>query len=163
MSVIVPPATIPADIARLITASLIRPPMDALGVSAASVDIVTLLPALWTLYADKGAAHPRLQYYYVLREGADFLRRRLFDSAADYQTSDQFKESLSQVFANLDSLRESTDHDIALLEKSVKGNYGIAMGQMTTNQPRPVPFGGPDPADSVYVGDPLKRSRIYNP
>jgi hypothetical protein len=117
------------------------------------------VPTVWDLYADKAlivGGGPRLQYLYAKRHFLDVL---LGAAATDTDYEEGVtRYSLSQVSKQLAQMRAMVEAEIRLIESRACGNQAPQVAQLTTMTPNPAPPAGvPDPNDSRYKGDPLKR------
>ena len=144
----------PGAIRNLILDSLKRGSGDDLAIGEALGLLDLNLPAMWTLYADKGALSFRLRYLYTLRDCADFLARRLFDITSS--TEGGVQQSDSDVFRALCTLRDNTTADITVLETQIRAGQAPQGGLMTTTRPDPVyPGAYPDPTAPYFRGLPF--------
>lgn len=148
----------PSDLKETLLASIRRLPSggDQFDIGAAAAELEPSLEVWWNLYADRGRLHPRLQYYYVLREALDDLRRRLFEIVT-YSASG-VSDSNSDIVKALAAMRADTTNDIAVLEKSVNAGMAPAVATMTATQINETRPGCINPGDSRYTGDPNKRT-----
>ena len=144
----------PGAIVHLITDPFDRIAGDDLGLQSAVKLLKLNLPALWTLYADKGLLSLRLQYLYTLRDSADFLARRVFDVTSSTEAGVQ--QSDSDVFKSLCTLRDNSTADITVLEMQIRAGQAPQGGVMTTTRPDPVlPGAYPDPTSPYFRGLPF--------
>lgn len=121
--------------------------------------LLGIVDGYWEMYEDKGRFSPRLRYLYTQREVIDYVRRRLFEHTTF--TEGGVTQSDSDAFKALSDLRGDLDKDIATLEVQVRAGQSPAVAAMTTTQIGPVPAIGPNPGDSRYLGDPLKKSFYF--
>ena len=117
--------------------------------------LLDIIDGYWSLYGDKGRFSVRLQYLYTQREVLDYVRRRIFEQTT--MSEGGVEQSDSDAFKALSDLRGDLDKDIAYLEAQLRAGQSPAVAVMTTTQIGPLPRIGPNPADTAYLGDPLKR------
>lgn len=153
-----PPPVMPDGLKGILLKSFARPDEDDdLGLDPEKSGLSAFLDTLWPLYADKGRFALRLQYLYVQRDALDFLRRQTVDAVTFTEAG--VSASLGQVEDGLAKMRADVQGDIEQLETQVQAGQVPASAAMMTLQIGSLPAWGANPADTRYLGDPLRGYR----
>lgn len=121
-------------------------------------DLANSLATLWGLYAEKALMAPRLQYLYVKRHALDFRIGELSAQVDLLLGTDRIVQE--QEVQHLQQMRGDVEAEIKVVEARARANRAPAIGVITKREPSVVPPDAPDPSDSLYRGDALKRDAI---
>ena len=118
-------------------ASILRVITSEIGDTDNSL-LASVLPILWTSFADKALIAPRLQEHYTRRSAIDVVIATLRQTADVSQGTD-LSEKQSQWVKNLQDMRLSIQTEILVVEHRARALRSPATGQLFTVSPS-VPF-----------------------